>query len=181
MVSITTLKKSITEYEKTSKLLKAKIKNLQVASTQLESIKNFLPILDTNIPNNGASYTTLTNSIEALAAQSGIKLETGSLGATLLFSRLISPFSPDKDQSVVALPFNIRASGGYVELNLFLTNILKMERVLLVDSVSINPQIGSNRNKMSAGSLVLNISGSAYYLANEAQITKAITEDKGKK
>ena len=61
-------------------------------------------MLNTTIPNNGAEYSPLTTAIEILAHQTGTQLKSESLGPTLLFSRIISPFIPSKDQSVVELP-----------------------------------------------------------------------------
>lgn len=178
IVSIVTLKKTIAESQSTLKKLDAKVTNLQRAATQLESIKPYLPMLNTNIPNTGAMYSPLTLAVENLALQNEVQLESDSLGATLLFSRLLAPFVPNKNQSVVALPFTARVSGSYPNVLAFLTKLLEMERIIMVDSITITKEAGT---KSSSGGVALNVSGNAYYLADEAQLLKSMAESKGTK
>ncbi len=178
IVTIVTLKKTIVESEKTLQQLSAKMTNLQKASIQFELLKPMLPILNTTIPNNGAEYSPLATSIEILARQTGTQLESESLGPTLLFSRIISPFIPSKGQSVIELPFTVRVVGSYPNVSAFLTKLLSMERIILIDSVTITRETGSKEENTN---VALNISGSAYYLADRAQLEKSIADNKGKK
>lgn len=178
IVSIVTLKKTINESQKTLKQLDTKVINLQKAATQLDALKPFLPILNTDIPNNGAMYSPLTAAVENLALATGTKLESESLGSTLLFSRILSPFTPDKHQSVVAMPFTLRVTGGYPGVVDFLTKLLSMERIVMVESVTITKEAGA---KSTSVTVSLNISGNAYYLADEAKLQKSLQETKGKK
>jgi Tfp pilus assembly protein PilO len=178
IISIVTLKKTIIESKATFEQLNTKIANLQSASDQLDLIKNFLPTLNTNIPNDGAKYFPITITVEALANQNEIKLESESLGATLLFSRIITPFTPSKNQSVIALPFNARVIGNYSNVLAFLTKLLSMERIIMIESVTITKETGT---KLSGANVALNVTGSAYFLANEAQLQKSIIEIKGVK
>lgn len=177
LLSIATLQKTIAESKATLKQLDTKVSYLQKAATQLETLKPFLPILNTNIPNNGAMYAPLTKAIESLANQTGVTLGNESLGGTLLFSRILSPFTPSKNQSVVALPFSVKASGSYPNVMAFLTKLLSMERIVVVDAVTIAQEAGA---KGSGAAVSLSVSGSAYYLADEVQLSK-ITAEKGKK
>ncbi len=178
IVTIVTLKKTIAESEKTLQQLSVKMTNLQKASVQFELLKPVLPMLNTTIPNNGAEYSPLTTAIEILARQTGTQLKSESLGPTLLFSRIISPFIPSKDQSVVELPFTARVIGSYPNVSAFLMKLLSMERIVVIESVTITREAGA---KDINASIALNISGSAYYLADKAQLEKSITENKGKK
>ncbi|MEI8232141.1 MAG: type 4a pilus biogenesis protein PilO [bacterium] len=178
IVSIVTLKKTIIESESKLEKLDAKVLNLQKAATQLESVKSFLPTLNTNIPNGGAMYSPLSSTIEALSIQNQTQLDSESLGPTLLFSRLLSPFVPNKNQSVVLLPFNIRIVGDYNNVNTFLTKLLSMERIITIDTISIEKEVDS---KNEATNVALNISGNAYYLADEALLEKSMTSSKGSK
>jgi Tfp pilus assembly protein PilO len=177
-VTIVTLKKTIVESEKTLQQLSAKMTNLQKSSIQFELLKPMLPMLNTTIPNNGAEYSPLVTSIEILARQTGTQLESESLGPTLLFSRIISPFIPSKGQSVIELPFTVRVVGSYPNVSAFLTKLLSMERIILIDSVTITRETGSKEENTN---VALNISGSAYYLADRAQLEKSIADNKGKK
>ncbi len=178
IVSIVTLRTTIGESEKTLQQLDTKVSSLQRAAVQLESLKPFLPILNTNIPNNGAEYSPLSLAVEALARQTGTKLENESLGATLLFSRILAPFAPGKNQIVVELPFSLRVSGSYPNVSLFLTRLLSMERIVMVESITITREA---ENKSENAGVALNVSGSAYYLADEAQLQKAMPDKKGNK
>lgn len=178
ILSIVTLQTTITESKKTLQQLDTKVSYLQKAAVQLEAIKPILPTLNLNIPNNGAMYSPLTGAVESLSKQSGTALESESLGPTLLFSRILSPFTPNKNQSVIELPFTVRVTGGFPNVLDFLTKILTMERIVSVESIAITKQIGS---KTEGEGVALNISGSAYYLADEAQLQQALTDKKGSK
>jgi Tfp pilus assembly protein PilO len=173
-----TLNKTITESEKTLKKLETKVKALEQAANQLETIKTSLPMLNTSIPNTGAQYTPITQDIESLAVQTGTQIESETLGPTLLFSRILTPFTPSKTQSVVLMPFSLRVMGNYPAVNTFLSQLLKMERIVNLDSITITRETAS---KTTEAGVTLNISGNAYYLADEAQLQKALPEKKGRR
>ncbi|MFH2085548.1 MAG: type 4a pilus biogenesis protein PilO [bacterium] len=177
IVSIVTLKKTIVESTKTLQQLDAKVSALKKASTQLEAMKPYLPTINLNIPNEGAMYSPLTTAVEALALQTGTQIESESLGGTVLFSKILSPFAPSKNQSVVELPFSVRVTGNYANVADFLNKLLLMERVIAIESVTITKETGS---KSTSATIALSVSGSAYYLANEEQLQKAIPQ-RGKK
>lgn len=178
ILSIITLRATIKESNKIQEQLNNKITNLQKITAQLETLKPFLPTLNINIPNNGAMYTPLAHDIEILANQAEVVIENESIGSTLLFSRIFTPFSPNKKQAVISLPFNIRITGSYSSVSSFLSNILSMERVIMIESVTVTKATASK----NTGALVsLNISGNAYYLADEAQLQKSMALVKGGK
>lgn len=177
IISILTLQKTIAESEKTLIQLDSKVKNLQKAASQLETVKPFLAILNTSIPNAGAKYSPLSSAVEVLAAQTGTVLESSSLGGTFLFSRILTPFTPSKNQSVVVLPFNVRVTGSFPGISDFMTKLMSMERIIMVDSATITKEAGS---KTDIPTVSLNIGGSAYYLADEAQILKSMPDVKGR-
>lgn len=178
ILAITTLQKTIDESEKTLDQLSNKVRSLQIASNQLETLRPSLGAINASIPNEGAMYSPLTKTLEVLAIQSGVKLESETLGPTLLFSRTLSPFKPGKSQSVVALPFTARVSGNYLAIDDFVTKLLTMERIISLDSATITREAGS---KTTSAGVSLNVSGFAYYLADEAQLNKAISQKKGTK
>lgn len=176
IISIVTLKKNIVESEKTLKTLETKVSNLQKASKELDQIKPFLPTLNKEIPNDGAKYSPLVSAIEGLASISSVQLESESLGSTLLFSRLLSPFNPNKSQNIVILPFTIRVIGTYPNVYGFLSKLVSLERIMMVESVTISREASSKNNN---GLVALNITGNAYYLADEASLKKATEVKKG--
>jgi len=178
ITSIVTLRKTITESKKTLGQLETKVKSLQLAANQLETIKSSLPALNTSIPNIGAQYTPLTRDIENLAINTGAQIESETLGPTLLFSRILTPFAPNKKQSVVLLPFSLRVVGDYPEVNAFLSQLLSMERIISLDSITITREASS---KTTTAGVALNISGNAYYLADEGQLQKSLPEKRGRR
>lgn len=177
IISIVTLKKNIAESTKTFKTLETKVANLQKAATQLENIKPSLPTLNLDIPNIGASYNPIVMAVESIANQTNVKIDNESLGETLLFSRLITPYAPSKNQNVVILPFSVRVTGSYMNVMEFLKRLLSMNRIILAETVTISREAST---KISADTVSLNISGNAYYLADEALLKKSL-EVKGQK
>ena len=178
IVSIVTLKKTIEESQKTLQQLDTKVNNLQKASAVLETIKPQLPIINTSIPNKGAMYSPFTSTIETLSAQSLTQLENESLGSTLLFSRILAPFTPNKNQSVISMPYSVRVTGAYPDILAFLTKLLTMERVVTIDAITITREVAT---KSKTTIVSLNVSGSTFYLADDAQLQKALEDQKGKK
>lgn len=177
IISIVNLRKTIVDSKKTLQELDSKVSNLQKAAIQLDAIKPFLGAINSSIPNKGAMYSPLTLALENLALQTGVLLESDSLGGTLLFSRILTPYTPSKNQSVVSLPFNVRATGSYPNLITFMTRLLSMERIMKIESMTVTKEAGS---KSASAAVVLNITGSTYYLADEVQLQKSMAELKGK-
>ena len=178
ILSIVNLKKTISESKKVLQQLETKVNFLQKASNQLETLRPVIPNINNSIPNNGAMYSPITLAIDELAYQVGVIVESESLGPTLLYSRILSPFTPNKNQKVVELSFNLRVSGGYSEVADFLNLMMKMERIVLVDNVTIAKQAGA---KNSTASVTMNVSGLAFYLADATQLDKALIQKKGGK
>lgn len=174
LVAITSLRQEIEESEATLRKLNSKVANLQNASNQLEAVKQYIPAVNSSIPNEGAKYPSLTRDIESIANQTGVVIVSESMGSTMLFSRLFSPFAPSKNQSVVALPYSVRVSGEFGNVNAFLRGVMAMERLVLVDSAAMTKDAGV---KSATPTVSLNITGSAYYLADQAQLDKAIPSE----
>lgn len=171
IVAIVSLRQTITESESTLQKLNTKVTNLQNAANQLEALKPLLPAVNTTIPNDGSRYSQLTKDVESLAIQNGVSIESESMGSTLLFSRVLSPFVPSKNQSVVAMPYSVRVTGSFASVNGFLRGLMSMERVILVDSVTLTRDAGA---RTTVPIISLNISGNVYYLADQTQLDKAI-------
>ena len=178
ILSIVTLKKTIIVSEETLDKLNTKVIDLKKASTQLETLKPFLPIINKNIPNNGAMYFPLTSAVESIAVSSDVQLESSTLDSTLLYSRILVPFKPTTKQSVVLLPFSVSAIGTYPHIVDFLTKLLSMERIVMIESVDISKEVNNNNLETS---VTLNFVGSAYYLADETQLQNSLQDIKGTK
>lgn len=176
ILSIVSLKKDIAESQKTLKTLVVKVENLQKASVELDKIRPFLLTLNNEIPNNGARYSPLVSVVEQLATSSQVQLESESLGPTLLFSRVLSPFALNIGQNIVVLPFTVRVVGTYPNTYDFLRKLVSLERIIAIESVTVSRE---STSKNSSGLVALNIMGNAYYLADEELLNKAMEIKKG--
>lgn len=180
LISITSLIKTIEESQKTYQSLQEKIDNLKSAAPQLEKIKSSLPALNTSIPNKNAGYGDFVSSIEKMALNSGVILDTESLGASLLFSKTVSPFVQEKDHEVLDLHFSLTVKGSYPQIEDFLYSMLSMQRILQIQSTSISPESGrSTTSTKSVSNLKLEITGNTFYLADATQIKDSLVESKG--
>lgn len=177
LLSIVNLKKTIDESKKVLQQLETKVSYLQKASSQLEKLKPLVPAINASTPTSGAMYSPLTLALEEIAYQTNVVLESESLGSTLLYSRILSPFTPSKNQKIIDLPVNMKVSGTYPDVTGFLNKLLKMERIIAVDNITITKQAGT---KTAAVNVTINISGNAYYMADELQLEKALAKKKGK-
>lgn len=176
IISIATLKKTISESEETLTKLNTKISSLEQASVELESFKSALPALNVAIPNTGADYSSLTSVTESLAIQTQTSLESESLGPTLLYSRILSPFAPSTKQVVIELPFSARIVGTYSDAIAYLERLITMERIVSIDSVTLTNETGTGADAKPG--VALNLSGNAYYLADKDQLDSVINKNK---
>lgn len=178
LVTIVTLRKTILESRKTLEQLQSKTTNVQRAAELLETIKPSLARVDLGITKEGADYRSITTQIEMITRQAGVQLQSESLGATLLYSRVIAPYNPNKDQGVVALPVTLRVSGSYTNIVDFLRALTNMERSIGVDSIVVTKEAGGREGGVAVS---LNVSGYVYYLADEGLITPILKETRGNK
>lgn len=168
LITIVTLRKTILESRKMLQQLQSKTTNVQRAAELLETIKSSLARVDLGITKEGADYRSITTQIEMITRQAGVQLQSESLGATLLYSRVIAPYNPNKSQGVVALPVTLRVSGSYANIVDFLRALTNMERVMGIDSIVVTKEGGSREGVVTVS---LNVSGYVYYMADQDLIT----------
>lgn len=176
LVAITTLRTTITDSQTTLSKLDAKITTLQTVTKQFDSLKPLLPVLNASVPNTGAAYAPLTNSIEGLAQQTGVALDSESVGPTLLYSRILAPFTPNKGQTVISLPLTVRVIGTYPAVSLFLSQLLSLDRIVSFDSITITKNA---TGKTGTTNVTMDLNGNAYYLADVTQLSQAIPKKGG--
>ncbi len=177
LVTITKLQSEIEESRKTLTLLETKVQALTTASTLLEKIKPQLPKIEESIPGEGMSYEKLAYNLEALAQNTGTRLESFTLGESLLSSRLINAYAENKKQEVIASRITIRINGAYPQINAFLTRLASTIRLTSIESVAILRD-GTKANEAGSGSLSMTISGEVYYLADPGAIKKVFPEER---
>lgn len=176
-ITIVKLQKTIADSRLTLKTLDTKVTALQRASTALEALTPVLPMIEASVPSKEAGYSPLISTMEVLAAQNEVVLTTSTLGETVLYSRIFSPFTPNKNQTVIALPFTAQVVGSYSAVTQFLRGVMNMDRIINLESLTYTRE-GTARGTTTS-STSLTITGEAYYLADQAQLLKALPETKG--
>ncbi len=177
--TIVSLQKTIVESRDTLKELETKVSVLGKASTLLEKIKPQLPLLDSSIPSDGMNYDEISFSLEALAQNTEVKLESFTLGSSLLSSRLIKAYEPNKKNEVIPSPITIRINGTYPQIVSYLSRLANTIRLTSIESVAIIRD-GTSSSKTGTGALTMTIGGSMYYMGDTGAITKALTTEGGK-
>ena len=105
--TIVKLQKNIEESRKTLSDLETKVTALSKAALLLEKIKPQLPKIESSIPADGMRYDELAYNLEALSQNTGTTLESFTLGDSLISSRLVDAYTPNKKQEVVPTPIHL--------------------------------------------------------------------------
>lgn len=171
-ITIVKLQKDITESKQTFATLETKVNSLQRASKTLEQLAPVLPMIESSIPSNEAGYASAVSTLEIVAKQSGVTLNTSSMGESVLYSRLFAPFTLSKNLSVVTLPFTLRVVGDYTGLSIFLKNLLSVDRIIKIESISFAREGNTKGSTTTTTSLTM--TGEAYYMADQTQLSKAL-------
>lgn len=181
--TIVALNKEIKETRETVSLLEKKVTALNRAVSILETIKPNLPTLERSIPGDGVGYDELTRGLEALAQNTGATLETVTVGKSIVSSRLVTAYIPDKKQEVAETPISIRVRGDYPALSGFLTRLLGTVRLTSVESVALLKDGGkASRSAASTeGELNLTINGAVLYTVDPGAMGKVFpSNERGK-
>jgi len=172
LVTITKLKLEIEESETTLVKLTAKVESLTQAARVWETIQPALPYVKTSIPQEGVEYNKLTKSIEILAQESGVEITSMTLGESLLYSQILEVYA-GKNQEVVEMPITIRVVGSFPQTLGFMESVLKLDRLMGVESVTVNREVKG----IDASVVGMAINGNVQYLANTKMLNKAINPE----
>ena len=172
LVTITKLKLEIEESETTLVKLTAKAESLTQAARVWETIQPALPYVKTSIPQEGVEYNKLTKSIEILAQESGVEITSMTLGESLLYSQILEVYA-GKNQEVVEMPITIRVVGSFPQTLGFMESVLKLDRLMGVESVTVNREVKG----IDASVVGMAINGNVQYLANTKMLNKAINPE----
>lgn len=178
--TIVKLQREIEESSKTLVILDTKVKNLDQATQILNRLNNVLPKLMASVPGNGVGYGELSRSLEVMAQESGVLLDTFTLGESLLMSRLSTPFESSKNQTPIELPITIKVSGSYLTCTDFLSKISNNLRLANLDGVTITKD-GAASKSSTETKITMTITGKVYYLADKVMIEKVLPTQKGGK
>lgn len=177
LVTIAKLNKTIEESEKTLKQMETKAAALEKIAVTWEEIKPVTKFIDNSIPVSGPGYQSLTKAMEILAIESGVTISSETVGEALTYSKIVDPYSGNK-RTVVKMPFTIKVAGDYPSTSKFLAAITSMDRMISIDSIGFAKD--AKLGKDSPG-VTFTLTGNVSYLADEKQVAKIISKEKGKK
>ncbi len=146
--TIVKLRREINDSRFVEKRLSEKIKNLSSLSSEYQNIQKDLPFILDAIPLRPEA-PTLVAQIQSIANDSEVrisKLDVASINLTTQDASTSSSFA-----------FEITGQGDYENLQKFISDLINMQRIVSVDSISITKDAETNEN------LEINIKGSSYF------------------
>lgn len=146
--TIVKLRREINDSIFVEKKLSEKISDLSNLSAQYQSIQEDLPYILDAIPKD-PEVPTLVAQIQAVANESSVgitKLDVASVNFTGSTASISSPFA-----------FEVNGQGNYENLGKFISDLISMQRVVSVSSISISKDTGAD------GNLGIKIRGFAYF------------------
>lgn len=179
--TIVSLQKEIEESRDLVVTLETKVKALNQASTLLETIKPNLPILEKSIPSDGMGYDQLSRSLEALSQNTGARLDSFTLGSSLVSSRLVNAYNPDKKAEIIQAPITLRVRGSYGSLSNFLDRIMGTVRLTSLESVALFRDGARGRGETTNTELTMTITGTVNYMADPSALLKVFPKSEGGK
>lgn len=177
--TIVSLQKSIVDSREILEELEEKVIALGKAASLLEKIKPQLPVLEASIPSKGIGYDELSFNLEALSINTGVTIESFTVGKSPIQSRLLTIYEPNKEQEVVSTPITVRINGSYAQAQEFLTKLASTIRLNSLESVTIMRD-GKNSKTLGAGSLSMTIGGQVFYLIDQGSLQKIFPTEKAK-
>lgn len=180
--TIVSLQKEIEESRTLVTTLETKVSALNTASSLLDKIKPNLPTLAKSIPSDGIGYETVSRDIEALAQNTGVTLDSFSIGPSIVGSRLAEVYNSDKNAEVIEAPISIRINGQYGALSEFLNRIMGTIRLTSLESIALfKDGARGSATAIDNTSLTLTITGSVNYMADPGAVTKVFPDKDGGK
>lgn len=146
--TIVKLRREINDSSFVEKRLSEKISNLSNLSTQYQSIQEDLPYILDAIPKD-PEVPTLVAQVQSIANESSVgitKLDVASVNLIGSAASISSSFV-----------FEINGQGDYENLRKFISDLINMQRIVSVSSISISKDTGIDSN------LGIKIRGFAYF------------------
>lgn len=146
--TIVTLKKQLSDNQLVYEKLKEKNNNLSLLRQQYNSMETDLPVIYAALPEQ-ANAPTLLGQIIALSQKTKVKTTSISVSNAQLTGAADS-----KDGNSYA--FSLKAQGSYDDLMTFARTLSQMDRIITVESLTINKDAQQN-------TLVLGLDGLGYF------------------
>lgn len=145
--TIAKLRREIKDSRFVEKRLSEKINNLSSLSTQYQNIQSDLPIILDAIPQKPEA-PTLVAQIQSIAKDSSVEISKFDVAPVNLQVQNASTSS--------SFSFELTGQGNYDNLQRFMSDLINMQRVVSVDSISISKDVAGE-------GLEINIKGSSYF------------------
>lgn len=149
--TIGNLNKQLADDKFIEQQLSTKINNLYVLQQKYAEIQPDLPYIIDSVPKNPLA-PLLVAQIQSLAQNSNISIK----GIQTLEVEI--PNAPSKQKSFYAYNFNLTANGSYEDLTKFIDSMIKMQRIVYINVISITKNSGQ-QGPLSQ----LNFKGTAYF------------------
>lgn len=146
--TIVKLRREINDSRFVEKKLSEKINNLSNLSTEYQNIQEDLPFILDAIPKNPEA-PTLVAQIQSIANDSSVGISKLDIASINLITQDASTSS--------SFAFEITGQGAYENLQKFTSDLINMQRIVSVDSISIA------KDTKTDGNLEINIKGFAYF------------------
>lgn len=148
--TIGNLNKQLSDNKFVDEQLQKKINNLYLLQQKYGQISSDLPYVLDSFPKN-PQIPLLVAQIQSLAQSSNVSI-TG-----FQTFEVEVPNSPNDAKKFYAFSFSIAAGGSYDGISEFIDSMVKMQRIISINSVSLN------RNKGEGPPTLLNFKGTAYF------------------
>ncbi len=175
LAKIAELNKEIEVTENTlTRLKKKSVALTQVAkiwarvSGESQKIEKTIPL--------GPDYSYFVKEMEWVANQNKVRYVNGTFTESLLKSDLLDPYQINQKLSPIEIKVNLRFEGDYAELLKTLNQLTNIDRLLEINTVSIN----QNDKKDKLGQLVMTLNGKIYYFGNKTELEKILQPVKKK-
>lgn len=150
--TILKLRKELSDSQAVYDQLETKIKNLSLLRAQYSSLQNSLPIIFSAIPTQ-PDVSILFAQIQTLARQSNIKIKKLQSSEVEIYKN-----NMELEKQYYSHSFLIGGNGSLKDINNFVSGITNMERVINIETFSIN-----NAPSKDDPSLGFNIQGTAFF------------------
>ena len=148
--TIAKLKKELSDTKFVDEQLSKKIANLSSLQEKYNIVEKDIPIVLAAIPNN-PQIPLLMGQIQAVSRQTGVEI------INLQSFEVDVPGSHNDQKKYSSFSFSTSVRGNYENLTNFISTLSSMERVISLDTLSIN------RKGNQPGILELSIKGTAYF------------------
>ncbi len=138
LATVAELRKKIEDYEIVEKKLSSKITQLTLAEKNLRENSSSLYLFEKAVPDN-FDYADLAKRIEIIAVENGVNLESLNFSRADITGEKVTNDKEDKKNEFVEGEFVMRfsLSGEEVKIVNFLEEIEKLDRMIMLENVSI--------------------------------------------